>query len=153
MPPDCGERVGFSITVLLAVAVYLTLIQDKLPEGSEPSVSYLSYKLLGDFMIAVFMVVGVILGLRFYTREDDILIPGYLERFHGIVLGGKCCRGKRKVNPGEKEGVDDVKEDPVSKLLTWRDIGKATDRFCLLMFGMCLMMCNVVYMIVIASFY
>ncbi|XP_056000813.1 neuronal acetylcholine receptor subunit alpha-3-like [Ostrea edulis] len=155
MPPDCGERVGFSITVLLAVAVYLTLIQDKLPEGSEPSVSYLSYKLLGDFMIAVFIVIGVIIGLRFYTRDDEIIIPSYLQRFHGIVLGGKCChcRGKRKVSVDEKEVVENVKEDPVSKLLTWRDIGKATDRFCLLMFGMCLTMCNVVYMIVIGSFY
>lgn len=155
MPTDSGERVGFAITVLLAVAVYLTLVQDKLPEGSEPSVSYLSYKLLGDFMIGVFMMIGVIVGLRFYHRDDNTLIPNYLQKFHGVVLGSSCfpCRRKRKVTVDEKEIAKDVKEDPGSTLLTWRDISMATDRFCLSMFGFLLLNCNMVYIIVIASFY
>ncbi|XP_062610149.1 neuronal acetylcholine receptor subunit alpha-6-like [Saccostrea cucullata] len=151
MPPDCGERVGFVVTVLLAIAVYLTLVQDKLPEGSEPSVSFLSYKLLGDFMVGVFMVVGVVIGLRFYQREEDKPIPNYLQTFHRISLCDCFCyRRKRKVHFDEGDTVKDVTLDPVTEILTWRDIGIATDRFCLKVFGFCLMNCNILYLIVLA---
>ncbi|XP_061164458.1 neuronal acetylcholine receptor subunit alpha-6-like [Saccostrea echinata] len=152
MPPDCGERVGFVTTVLLAIAVYLTLVQDKLPEGSEPSVSYLSYKLLGDFMIGVFMTISVIVGLRFYHREDEKIIPSYLETFHRISFGCCRCRRKHKVNLEEKESTKEVTIDSVSKILTWRDIGMATDRFSLIFFGMMLFNCNFVYLVVMAAF-
>lgn len=163
MPPCCGERVGFVTTVLLAVAVYLTLIQEKLPEGSEPSVAYLSYKLLGDFMVGVVMTVGVIIGLRFYSREDNVEIPNYLQRFHKMILGGKFClkREKRKVawtdsnvamnnKVEDKDTYDDDKDNESSPSLTWKDIGQATDRFCLVMFGFMLINCNLVYIIVIS---
>lgn len=155
MPPECGERVGFGTTVLVAVAVYLTLIQDKLPEGSEPSVAYLSYKLLGDFMVGVLMTVGVIVALRFYNREDTKEIPNYLKTFHKIVLGPRMCGCKKKhkvedYNTKIPQVVNDSKHDAN---LTWHDIGLATDRFCLIMFGFVLLNCNVVYIIVIASFY
>lgn len=158
MPPECGERVGFGTTVLLAVAVYLTLIQDKLPEGSEPSVAYLSYKLLGDFMVGVVMTVGIIVALRFYNREDTIEIPNYLKTFHKIVLGPRMCGCKKKHKVEDNDTkipqvVNDSKHDAFSANLTWRDIGLATDRFCLIMFGFVLLNCNVVYIIVIASFY
>ncbi|XP_062614304.1 acetylcholine receptor subunit beta-type unc-29-like [Saccostrea cucullata] len=152
MPPDSGERVGFATTVLLAIAVYLTLVQDKLPEGSEPSVSYLSYKLLGDFMIGVFMVIGVIIGLRFYHREHEQRIPEYLKTLYRISFCDLSCRylKKHKVNTDEKETMEEMKN---TGPLTWQDIGKATDRLCLFMFGFGLMNCNIVYLIVIVSFY
>ena len=162
MPPECGERVGFATTVLLAVAVYLTLIQEKLPEGSEPSVSFLSYKLLGDFMVGVLITVGVVVGLRFYNREEDKAIPNYLKRFHKIVVGKSFCECKKKQKKVSFEdsetfrntqAVNELKDNLVSENLTWRDIGIATDRFCLVMFGFVLLNCNVVYIIVIASFY
>ena len=161
MPPQCGERVGFATTVLLAVAVYLTLIQEKLPEGSEPSVSFLSYKLLGDFMVGVLITVGVVVGLRFYNREEDKAIPNYLKRFHKIILGGGFCqnRNNRKVAWNDKDTRDatekELKSVPQEETprspLTWCDIGMATDRFCLMMFGFVLLNCNIVYIIVISS--
>ena len=162
MPPQCGERVGFATTVLLAVSVYLTLIQEKLPEGSEPSVSFLSYKLLGDFMVGVLITVRVVVGLRFYNREEDKAIPNYLKRFHKIVVGKSFCECKKKQKKVSFEdsetfrntqAVNEFKDNLVSENLTWRDIGIATDRFCLVMFGFVLLNCNVVYIIVIASFY
>jgi hypothetical protein len=35
LPPDCGERIGLSMTALLALSVYLLIISDKLPETSD----------------------------------------------------------------------------------------------------------------------
>lgn len=34
LPPDAGEKVGFSLTVLLSYAVYLSLIAEAIPETS-----------------------------------------------------------------------------------------------------------------------
>ena len=34
LPPESGERIGMSLTVLLAYAVYLTLISDHIPQTS-----------------------------------------------------------------------------------------------------------------------
>ncbi|CAC5410626.1 unnamed protein product [Mytilus coruscus] len=41
LPPDSGERIGYSLTVLLAYAVYLTIISDNMPSSSS-STSVLS---------------------------------------------------------------------------------------------------------------
>jgi len=35
LPPDCGERVSLTITILLAVAVFLQLVSDSLPRNSD----------------------------------------------------------------------------------------------------------------------
>ena len=37
IPPDAGERISYSVTVLLALAVYLTIVGENLPKTSRPS--------------------------------------------------------------------------------------------------------------------
>ncbi|XP_061177775.1 neuronal acetylcholine receptor subunit beta-3-like [Saccostrea echinata] len=162
MPPESGERVGFSVTVLLAVAVYLTLIQDKLPEASEPSVAYLSYKLLVDFIIGIFIVVGVIMGLRFYHREEEKPISKFFQMFHRIMLSNACWSSqfRRKVTDAKivsveddtvkKVFAEDVTVNTTINALTWKDIGMAMDRFCLILTGLSMTTCNFVYFLVIA---
>ena len=49
LPPDCGERVSLTITVLLAVAVFLQLVTDYLPTNSD------SIPILAVFYIAIMM--------------------------------------------------------------------------------------------------
>ena len=46
LPPVSGERVGFITTVSLSYIVFLTIIQDKLPESSEPSLSVIGLSLI-----------------------------------------------------------------------------------------------------------
>lgn len=41
LPPDSGERMGYSLTTLLAYAVYLTMAADSLPTVSL-NIAYLS---------------------------------------------------------------------------------------------------------------
>ena len=36
IPPESGERISHAITVLLAVAVYLTIVEENLPKSSSP---------------------------------------------------------------------------------------------------------------------
>lgn len=56
LPVDSGEKIGYSLTVLLAYAVYLTLISDNIPSTSV-SVCYLSKHILYcSNLIIIFIV-------------------------------------------------------------------------------------------------
>ena len=48
--PESGERMGYCITTLLAIAVYITTIMDTLPQSSIP-VPFIQYKLVVDLLI------------------------------------------------------------------------------------------------------
>lgn len=54
LPVDSGEKIGFSLTVLLAYAVYLTLISDNIPSTSV-NVCYLC-KFIFEYKIEAFPV-------------------------------------------------------------------------------------------------
>ena len=81
LPHDSGERVGFSTTVLLSIIVYLTIIQDLLPESSEPNISALGYLLVTYVVSGAFVVVEVIITLLYYFIENLLKTP-----FHGIFV-------------------------------------------------------------------
>lgn len=68
LPNKSGERIAFSITVLLAEVVFLTVIQEKLPEASKPDISYLVYKQLIDMIISFFIVAAVVIGSNIYNK-------------------------------------------------------------------------------------
>ncbi|XP_061193443.1 acetylcholine receptor subunit beta-like [Saccostrea echinata] len=152
LPVESGERVGFSITVLLAVAVFLTIIQEKLPEASEPNVSLLTYKLLVDMIIGCGMIFAVIIGMRFYHRSDDIRVPWILRGFTRCFY--LCCTPinlKQSIKPDEvveiKHEKPSIGSDEIP--IKWNDVGKAFDRVCLPLFFLSLVMNNVVYFITI----
>ncbi|XP_061193444.1 acetylcholine receptor subunit beta-like [Saccostrea echinata] len=154
LPVESGERLGFSITVLLAVAVFLTIIQDKLPEASEPNVSLLTYKLLVDMIIGCGMILAVVIGMRFYHRSDDIRVPWILRGFTRCFY--LCCTQvnlKQSIKPDEV--VEIKSEKPIMGSdeihIKWNDVGKAFDRVCITFFFLSLVLNNIVYFIIIFS--
>ncbi|XP_061193445.1 acetylcholine receptor subunit beta-like [Saccostrea echinata] len=148
LPVESGERLGFSITVLLAVAVFLTIIQDKLPEASEPNISLLTYKLFVDMIIGCGMILAVVIGMRFYHRSDDIQVPWILR---GLTRCYLCCTPKQSIRPDEVVQIEsenlDMGSDKMS--ITWIDVGKAFDIVCLSLFFLSLVLNNIVYFITI----
>lgn len=140
IPVESGERIGYSITVLLAIAVFLTIIQDKLPESSEPNVSLLTYKLLVDMIIGCGMIFAVVIGLRFYFRTEVSPVPGCLRGFARCFY--LSCSRKH-----QKQTIVPAKKDPVtsSYRVTWQDVGEAFDRMCLLLFILSLILNNAIY--------
>ena len=79
LPHDSGERVGFSTTVLLSIIVYLTIIQDLLPESSEPNISALGYLFVTYVVSGAFVVVEVIITLRFHRKSSENPVPRCLR--------------------------------------------------------------------------
>ncbi|CAG2202757.1 unnamed protein product [Mytilus edulis] len=85
LPVDSGEKVGYTLTVLLAEAVLLTLVQDSMPSSSK-NVSYLSVYLAMTLVLGVLCVILTVLVIRVHHRSPNIPVP---QRINGLML--KMC--------------------------------------------------------------
>ena len=100
LPPESGERVGYSITVLLSSVVFLTITSSSLPGTSEPRIPTIFLLLTGYVVMSVLIVISVIIGLRFYLRNQELLVPAFwrsLILFYRIILGR---RDRRRIHIG-----------------------------------------------------
>lgn len=143
LPVDSGERVSYSITVLLAIAVFLTLVGDNLPKTSTPT-ALLSYFLLGDLILSSVICLIVILGLTFHHRDDsESPVPNRVARAVKFCCYRKVCRFKNKTaveafneNAGKKSKIpDDDDDDDDDIVVTWKMVSKCFDKF-MLMFSL-----------------
>ncbi|XP_033752861.1 neuronal acetylcholine receptor subunit alpha-7-like [Pecten maximus] len=129
LPVESGERVSYAITVLLAIAVFLTLVGDNLPKTSQP-MSILCYFLLSDLIMSSVVSIVTILGLRIYYI-DDRPVPMWLCR----VVVCLSCGSNRKRNSTERvtpspdtlssphlrfDDVEEKKPPPSRKIVTGR---------------------------------
>ncbi|KAK3102439.1 hypothetical protein FSP39_011397 [Pinctada imbricata] len=90
LPAESGERVGFAVTILLAIAVYMTIIADKLPNTSKP-VSVLTFILVIYMAQSSMICVCTIFGLRIVFRDEKTPVSKTWNIFVRIM---KCCRSR-----------------------------------------------------------
>ncbi|XP_052258684.1 ligand-gated ion channel 4-like [Dreissena polymorpha] len=90
--PESGERIGYCITTLLAIAVYMTIIMSSLPQSSDPT-PLINYKLLIDLVYSALIIVAVILNMRLNGKDDDVPVPKILVSFY-LALMCRACGGK-----------------------------------------------------------
>ena len=77
LPPESGERMSYSITLLLALVVFLTIVSDNIPKTSSP-LSLLSYFIGLHVLLSAFITLATILNLRLYYRDDQVAVPSWL---------------------------------------------------------------------------
>ena len=121
VPPESGERIGFGITIVLAMSVYLLVISDKLPEKSNES------PLIGVLYTELFFImIGTLLAtiytthIAYKTTKSPQKLRHILCNICGrkpkqtrkIAVGTKNEAGKRK-NRQTEIGVEDVKRTKV----------------------------------------
>ncbi|KAK3101871.1 hypothetical protein FSP39_006939 [Pinctada imbricata] len=138
LPHESGERIGYSITLLLAICVYLTIASDNLPQSSFPSVSLLCAKLFFDMIISSFVLLFTILGLRCYHTDSAVRVPSCLVLLTKCVLC-KCCITRERVeepsvveheHEKERNNTSNRNQTDINKnerRVTWTDVGKASD--------------------------
>lgn len=145
LPPESGERVGFITTVLLSYIVFLTIIQDKLPESSEPSLSIIGYILSICVLNGAITTALVILGLRLHNSSNDQPVPQFIR---------KIVSCKRKGTKVENSDVDkpnipfDAKSDSTDINegdITWTDVGNFFDKLCMIICTLEIIVLIIVY--------
>ncbi|XP_033739159.1 neuronal acetylcholine receptor subunit beta-3-like [Pecten maximus] len=114
LPPDPGERSAFGVTVLLAMAVFLSIVSDKLPSTSEPHIARVSVFILSELIVSALIMVFTVFTLILYNNKDDKPIPDWMKRF---VL--RCSRRKTTVKKGARND-DDVIEPNRTDPRYWR---------------------------------
>ena len=105
LPPESGERVSFATTVLLAIAVFLTLVGDNIPKTSKP-MSILCYFLMIELIMSTLMCVAAILNLRLYFKKPADSVHAWCRYVTRVLnCNFKINRGKRtvKIRPATTE--------------------------------------------------
>ncbi|KAL4237214.1 hypothetical protein ACF0H5_001933 [Mactra antiquata] len=144
-PTETGERLSYSITILLAIAVFLTIVGDDLPKISSP-MSVFSYYLLAVLSLSCFIIFATFYSLNLYHMDENKEVTG-LWKSIAILLKR---RYSVKVEPDSSEPPDlaenklaDVDtEKKVTKgpfdfnsateapNITWKELSKLVDRVC-----------------------
>ena len=83
IPPDSGERIGFCITILLAMSVFLLILADSLPETSDDTAILGLYYILIMFLVA-FSLIGTAVVLRCHFAEGKA--PNRLVQLSKFIL-------------------------------------------------------------------
>ena len=141
LPHESGERAGFSITVLLSLAVFLTVIADFMPKTSNPF-PLLCIFLANQVVAALLETVFVILNWMLYQRAEKGKQIGTF--YKKIVLFASLRFGKgRKITDSNivMEMTEDkivenrtIDDDDDNNGMTWKDVAAAVDRIMFLFF-------------------
>lgn len=146
LPADSGERTSYAITVLLASAVFLTLVSDNLPKTSQPMPNVCHF-LLTNLVLSSLIVAIVILNLSVYHMSDTSAKPRWLTVLTCLVLRRNTHGNTlRKCQTTEVQEIDisshketdfhgkgscerwAVKNGLTEPEVTWKEVSFAVDR-------------------------
>lgn len=161
LPAQSGERVGYSITVLLAIAVFQTIASDNLPTVSKPRISLLCIKLLIDLVLSALVMTLTIVTLYFYHMPETRRIPSCVVVVTKCVLCKNCCKPNKQKSKSEKykesvvgngivikESV--LEDDNQQSTVTWTDVGKSSDIVFAVFSLLTFLASNIVFILVVA---
>ncbi|XP_060073121.1 acetylcholine receptor subunit beta-type lev-1-like [Ylistrum balloti] len=155
LPPQSGERVGFSITVLLAFAVFLSTIANVLPQTSTPNMALLCYLLVAHIGQSLLIMLCTIFGLRFYLRPQKDPVPKWMSGLTRLACG--CAKPTTCNVYPESESRDGVETDEEAStalsgdVVTWQRVGNAFDNVCCVFFLMTSVIYNTAFWASISS--
>ncbi|XP_048763712.1 acetylcholine receptor subunit alpha-like 2 [Ostrea edulis] len=127
IPPECGERISFAITVLLSFAVFMTIVSAIMPKNTDP-VPILCYVLMLMLLESGVIVAVTILGLRLYYKPEHQKVPNWLQSL--------ICSKRNPTTPSASNDIIDnnqvrfVQEDTKGEFLKWVHVGRAFDYLC-----------------------
>ncbi|XP_033726959.1 neuronal acetylcholine receptor subunit non-alpha-3-like [Pecten maximus] len=106
LPAASGERISYTITIFLSLAVYMTLVDDNMPKVSEPMAG-ISYFLLIAMIYSCVLIILTIFTLRCEALTDVSIFPKCLRR----IVFKKNRQNSRKMNYSTNSDSDVVKSE------------------------------------------
>ncbi|XP_045177274.2 acetylcholine receptor subunit beta-type unc-29-like [Mercenaria mercenaria] len=162
IPADSGERISYSITVLLAIAVFLTLVGENLPKTSNPMPVF-SFYLLAVLMISMVITFANIFSLRLYHHDNTGPVKGVFAKSTKYLLHMNKCKKRNKTveratastkdkKTGNKSNVDkldlstgyEIEDNSVCEYsscsimntdITWKEVSVTFDKICIVVFN------------------
>lgn len=148
LPSSSGERISYAITVLLSIAVFMTLVGDNLPKTSEP-MAVICYFIMGILVLSTVICCITIFSLQIYHKDDRDPVPRWIG---GVVRMSRCWSCRRRNGATQVEPISLINEKSenaaVKKLnfddhqafadtdledrVTWRMVSRTLDSISLL---------------------
>ena len=141
LPAASGERVSYSITILLSQAIFLTIVSDNIPKTSKP-VSILCYFIGSQLVMSSLTCIANVLNLRLFYVNGDVPVAPFPRLFcqkcnsyqtkHGDEQIKNIYNGDtRKINNNDsliQERLKNIEESSNPKL-TRKVVSLTIDRF------------------------
>ncbi|XP_052776311.1 neuronal acetylcholine receptor subunit alpha-7-like [Mya arenaria] len=90
LPVDSGERVGFSVTVMLSLSVFLTVIAEEMPKTSDP-ISIAAVLIVFQTVCGLSETMIAILTVFVYQKDEKEKLPSWGKAF---IRARKCFNNK-----------------------------------------------------------
>lgn len=132
IPPECGERISYAITVLLSFAVFMTIVSTVMPKNTDP-VPILCYVLTWMLAESGIIVAVSIVGLRLYYRPEDQKVPEWLESLLKTLFTPHTAPKPFNITNDiaeHDECITDQENKRFDKHLRWSHVGQAFDCLC-----------------------
>ncbi|XP_062597860.1 acetylcholine receptor subunit delta-like [Saccostrea cucullata] len=135
LPISSGERVSFSVTILLTLVFFLNMIADRLPPTSEP-ISLFNVMVMVQLQNSVFIVICTILSMMTYEKaQKNADVPRMLCKIVVFLQNTNKTRGMSS----EQEDVSAIpaktdelktaqKTSDSSSQITWNEVSDCTER-------------------------
>ena len=127
IPTDSGERISYSITVLLAIAVLLTVVSDTLPKTSNPMSLY-SYYLLSILVLSMCITICTIFSLRLYHKTVGDSIGPWWKGIVRVVEKGTLCKASNRTSVEDVRHTADTKVDEANGCVDGRSSNRTVER-------------------------
>ena len=121
LPPECGERVGYAVTIFLTFAVYLDIVTNTLPQSSE-KVAKVSNYLTSMVILGAITTFLTIMSLWIYHRDEENPIHHRIASMTNFLT---CNCGKSKPQTNTVKPSEDNK--PAKKALSPSNISVGMD--------------------------
>ena len=129
LPAESGERIGFAITCLLSLSVYMTFASENLPTSSKPIALFI-YVLLLYMVISSLICVVTIIGMKFHLHDADNSPSKFICKLLCFKTSRMKCRKVKVEEVKEPEKIENIKTEKEEDI-TWKTIAKRFDKICL----------------------
>ncbi|XP_045166257.2 neuronal acetylcholine receptor subunit alpha-7-like [Mercenaria mercenaria] len=151
LPPESGERISFAVTVLLSMAVYMTIIENNLPKISKP-MPWICYYLAAVLIQSGLICITAIFNLYLYHKENNKTIPlCFQTTANGCISAGKSQKPLEETSDDMMLKTDEEHVNENSSNVTWQDISFAVDKISFIYFLLAIITCNILYFTITLS--
>lgn len=169
IPAESGERIGYGVTLLLAIGVYLSILSEDLPKSANPQAAKICYKLASDIAMAAAIMISTIISLVFYHKDENSKVPEKVVTLVKFLGKAGCCKSKvyhqepSQITSNRSETViangteaDDKavkdmlkmsKQEWFGKVVCWKDFALSLDVLFLILFFLWVTISNIYFII------
>ncbi|KAK3104118.1 hypothetical protein FSP39_024558 [Pinctada imbricata] len=91
LPVESGERISYTVTIFLSLAVFMTLVNDNMPKSSKP-MSRLSVLLIMMIGSSTVLCLLAIIITKIYFKDDSNPVPNWTAKILHIMKFRWCSK-------------------------------------------------------------